>query len=130
MQSVPAKSQDWGTVIPGKMETYVFRDEKSYYEDYQKSYFAVTHKKGGWDCMRHYEILANGCVPYFHDIVFCPDNTMVDFPKKECREANDIVHSGILDDKYQDLANRLLRATKDKLTTESVFNKMLSHLNE
>lgn len=38
-------------------------DEHRYYDDYSRSYFAVTRRKGGWDCMRHYEILAAGTHP-------------------------------------------------------------------
>lgn len=44
---------------------YAFDDEESYREDLAVSHFAVTMKKAGWDCMRHYEIAANGCVPCF-----------------------------------------------------------------
>lgn len=38
--------------------------------------------------MRHYEILANGCVPYFIDIENCPLNTMYLLPKELFIEAN------------------------------------------
>ena len=51
------KIQEYASCIPGQPETYIFKDEKSYYEDYQKSFYGVTMKKAGWDCMRHYEIL-------------------------------------------------------------------------
>lgn len=130
VEKVSEKTQDWGTVIPGKMDTYIFFDEKSYYEDYQKSYFALTHKKGGWDCLRHYEILANGCVPYFPDIGHCPELTMYNFPKELCEEANkmvfDISESGGLDDeKYYKLANNLLNYTREHLTTGNVMNYIL-----
>ena len=62
------KSQEYATCIPGQPETYVFKEEQPYYEDYQKSYYGVTMKKAGWDCMRHYEILGNYCMPYFTDL--------------------------------------------------------------
>jgi hypothetical protein len=45
-----------------------FNDEGLSQAMHQFSYFAFTHKRGGWDCMRHYEILASGCVPYMADI--------------------------------------------------------------
>ena len=69
-------------LIPGKSKTYVYEKEKDYYEMYQKSVFALTYKKVGWDCMRHYEILMNGCIPLFFDINKCPENTMKSFPKE------------------------------------------------
>lgn len=44
---------------------YKYDNENDYYNGYKKALFAITRKKGGWDCMRHYEILANGCIPIF-----------------------------------------------------------------
>lgn len=76
------KTQWLGTVIPFKPETYVFKEEGLYYDDYARSLFAITRKKSGWDCMRHYEILANRCVPYFVDIEQCPKNIMLTLNKE------------------------------------------------
>jgi len=70
------------TVIPFHPNTYVFKVEKEYYDDYAQSMFAITRKKSGWDCMRHYEILANRCVPYFVDIEACPPNIMLTLNKQ------------------------------------------------
>lgn len=47
---------------------YLFESEDAYYADLQRSRFGVTTKRGGWDCLRHYEIAANGCVPCFRDL--------------------------------------------------------------
>jgi hypothetical protein len=75
------KTQVVATVIPFRPETYVFKVESEYYDDYARSLFAVTRKKSGWDCMRHYEILANRCVPYFVDIEQCPRNIILTLNK-------------------------------------------------
>jgi hypothetical protein len=85
------KKYDFAPLIPASnvnhpnnhehRKTYIYEDEKSYYDMYASSYFAYTCKKGGWDCMRHYEILANYCMPYFTDLESCPDTCMVDYPK-------------------------------------------------
>ena len=32
-----------------------------------ENYFGSTKKKAGWDCMRHYEIVASGAVPFFDE---------------------------------------------------------------
>lgn len=63
--------------------TYIYEDEKSYYDGYAESLFGSTNKKGGWDCMRHYEIMANRCIPYFKDIDQCPKYTCMTLPKAE-----------------------------------------------
>ncbi len=68
-------------LIPGKLNTYIYDNESSYYEMYKKSIFALTYKKAGWDCLRHYEILMNGCIPLFLDIENCPKNIITTLPK-------------------------------------------------
>lgn len=72
------------------IKTYIYNDEESYRKDYAQSWFAYTCKKGGWDCLRHYEILANGCIPWFTDIEKCPPNTLFRFPKDLCIKAKKI----------------------------------------
>lgn len=64
------------------MKTYGFDTEEEYYNMYRKSLFGLTSKKGGWSTMRHYEIIANGCLPYFVDIENCPKNTLFRWPKE------------------------------------------------
>ena len=70
-------------LIPGKLNTYIYDNESLYYEMYKKSIFALTYKKAGWDCLRHYEILMNGCIPLFLDIENCPTNTISTLPKEQ-----------------------------------------------
>lgn len=55
-------------MIPGTSGRYVFSNEEDYYKDLQASRFGITTKRAGWDCMRHYEIAANGAVPCFRDL--------------------------------------------------------------
>lgn len=47
---------------------YAFQHEYEYYADIQCSQFGITTKRAGWDCLRHYEIAANGAVPCFRDL--------------------------------------------------------------
>lgn len=46
---------------------YIFTDEEKYYDDMANSWFGLTCKRGGWDAMRHYEIIAAGSVLLFRD---------------------------------------------------------------
>jgi hypothetical protein len=57
----------------GSRNDYRFASEGDYYADLRRSRFAITTKRGGWDCLRHYEIAANGCVPCFRDLGKKPD---------------------------------------------------------
>ena len=68
-------------LIPGKLSTYIYEDEKAYYNMYANSIFGITNKKLGWDSLRHYEILMNGCIPLFLNIEDCPKLTLTTLPK-------------------------------------------------
>ncbi len=48
--------------------THVFDNEQAYYQDLKCSKFGITTKRGGWDCLRHYEIAANGAVICFRNL--------------------------------------------------------------
>ena len=54
--------------VEGAFSSYAFDTEELYYADLQSSRFGITTKRSGWDCMRHYEIAANGAVICFRDL--------------------------------------------------------------
>jgi hypothetical protein len=66
---------------PRDKKTYTFEKEYEYYHDYQYSKFAITMQKAGWDALRHYEIIANGCIPLFINLPNAPRYCMYRFPK-------------------------------------------------
>ena len=125
VKTISEKTQDWATVIPGDRNTYKFSNEISYFEDYQKSYFGVTTKKGGWDCLRHYEILMNGCIPFFPDLNDCPEQTMVRFPKKLISDATNKIKNEEDLSFYNEYVTLLLEWTKKHLTTEEVAKDII-----
>jgi hypothetical protein len=93
--SVPTKEKLLAQIIPGVMHTFIYNDEESYYNDYRESMFAYTWKKSGWDCLRHYEILGNDCIPIFLDIKHCPKTNCTTLPKDllmEYYEKSGLVH--------------------------------------
>jgi hypothetical protein len=121
------KTQEFATCIPGQPETYIFKDEKPYYEDYQRSYYGVTMKKAGWDAMRHYEILGNYCMPYFIGLEECPDGTLANLPKELLLEARELANN-FEEQKYFSILNEVFDYTKKNLTTKSVANYIISKL--
>ena len=60
---------------------------------YSNSIFAITNKKLGWDCLRHYEILMNGCIPLFFNIEDCPKLILKTLPKERLSEIYSNFHS-------------------------------------
>jgi hypothetical protein len=109
----------------GLNHTPVYYDEQTYYNNYRNSCFAKSCKKAGWDCMRHYEILANGCIPNFVDIDKCPKNTLTYFPKDLIKEGNELINNSQGD--YKTLVTKLLNYTKEHLTTKSAAKNLLNY---
>jgi hypothetical protein len=52
----------------GRSSGHLFTEESEYYADLRSSRFGITTKRAGWDCLRHYEIAANGAVICFRDL--------------------------------------------------------------
>lgn len=133
--SVPPKTRFLAHIIPGDLSTYIYDTEEDYYKGYQDSYFGITKKKAGWDCMRHYEILANGCIPLFYNIWNIPQKTMTNFPRELITKTNEL---------YIELANKpfeeadkqrlnmhieeLLSYTRTHLTTTRVAQNILDSI--
>jgi hypothetical protein len=73
LDSAPEKEKEFASHVVdeevaqriGGRTAYVFERERDYYADLRRSRFGVTTKRAGWDCLRHYELAANGCVPCF-----------------------------------------------------------------
>ena len=51
---------------------YAFASEQAYYDDLAQSRYAITTKRGGWDCLRHYEIAAAGALLCFQQLEMKP----------------------------------------------------------
>lgn len=123
------KTQDYGTVIPGDKSTYIFDTEQSYYNDYNASYYGVTMKKAGWDCMRHYEILGNYCMPYFVDLEHCPNTILTEFPKNLIQEGMRLTSADKFDEvSYYNILDEMFDITKNKLTTKAVAKYILNQI--
>ncbi len=137
VSKIPHKDKDFATIIPGQRNTYIYDSESEYYKDYQRSYFAITCKKGGWDCLRHYEILANGCIPYFINIDQCSPHCMHRLPKELIKEAMNlegvsygkIDHTKFNSKKYYAILNKLLEHTRQYLTTRSMAQYLLDTMH-
>jgi len=119
-------------LIPNDTKTYKFRanEEKEYNNLYQQSLFAHTNKKGGWDCLRHYEILANGCIPIFKDLDNCPQNTLTTLPKELIIEANQLLLPWNYNNKplYDEFLKRILNHCISHCSTSSTIDYFFSKM--
>jgi len=98
---------------------YKFTEEKDYYDDLARSFFGITMRKGGWDCTRHYEILAAGTVVMFKQYdekpaacsPQCPHFISYKDKKDFMEKANRLVVNGQPTEEYR----RILQAQRDWL---------------
>lgn len=123
------KIKDFSYITPFDTKTYIYNNEKDYYNDYSEARFGVTVKKAGWDCMRHYEILANGCIPHFYDISKCPDLTMVNFPKKLCLEVNNLLQTNTAVDVYNEYKEKFEQHVSNNNTTKQLANYIVNQIS-
>jgi len=108
--------------------TYIYENEEEYYDSYRSALFGKTMKKAGWDCLRHYEIMACECIPYFENLEFCPPTVMINLPKQELLIAKllfdyqgiDIFHRASGRELWADLMARIGQTLKEKLTTKAM----------
>ena len=82
---------------------HIFDNEYDYYKDMEKSWFGLTCKKGGWDCLRHYEIMASGACLLFRDYnnkpPLCSPQNLPCFSYSTLEELNDLVNRLIVNNR-------------------------------
>ncbi len=129
------KTRPFSALIPGVPATYVYATETAYYDQYAASYYAFTWKKAGWDCMRHYEILAAGALPYFVDLAAAPPDVMPGFPRDLVLQAMHLpgvgadgtINFAVFPKAEYERLRRAIRAiTVQQLTTTAVATKVLT----
>jgi len=137
------KTQLLAPMDPRFQNSYIYKSEFDYFDQYKKSLFAVTTKKAGWDCMRHYEILACNTLPFFPDIDQKPELTMALYPTKLQIEVNGIFTKLISNDENIDSLEKIrlqypsknyftrgLKKTKKKLSSLNIFENNIHRLNK
>jgi hypothetical protein len=141
VKSVPTKTRLLSPLIPGNTSTYIYTNEEDYYQNYRESMFALTRMKAGWDCMRHYEILACGCIPLFIDLDKCPRNIMTHLPKNVMLSSNNLYIELMKYKSFEDIPHELkeicnsyikyyLNYTRENLTNEKMATYVLNKINK
>jgi hypothetical protein len=122
--------------VPGSVTSYAFANEADYYADLQTARFSVTMKRAGWDCLRHYEIAANGCVPCFRNLdkkpVSCAPHDLI--PGVNCLSYSNYGNllsqiSLITDTEYNKLQHDAMNWIRTKTTQMVVEHIMNEHGN-
>ena len=137
------KTQLLAPMDPRFQNSYIYKSEIDYFDQYKKSLFAVTTKKAGWDCMRHYEILACNTLPFFPNIDQKPELTMSTYPIRLQVEVNGIFAKLISSDENIDSLEKIrlkypsknyfsrgVKKTKKKLSSLNIIENNTNRLNK
>ena len=104
------------------------------------SWFGLTCRKGGWDSLRHYEILASGACLLFRDYdqkpKLCSPQSLPCISYSSPQELETIINRLVVNDiptqEYIDLVNSqrvwLLKYGTTKARAKSIFNIMEKNL--
>lgn len=125
LSDIVDKQKVESSIIPNSTHTYTYTKQQDYYHEYAISKFGLTYKKAGWDCLRHYEIIANNCLPYFKDFQNCPRYTMVNWPTELQRDSNAMFQIGDMS-KYDTVLRDFFSYCKQNLTTKKSAQYVLS----
>jgi hypothetical protein len=128
---IPQKIRLMAPCDPRDRSTFIYSPhlQAEYYRQYGESYFGFTRKQGGWDCVRHYEIMASGTIPYFDGLENCPVGTMFFMPKLTLLEARELHNrwsgSSEDNDRWWDMFNRVRVSLLNNLTTDALAKYVL-----
>eukprot|EP01065_Artemidia_motanka_P000173 TRINITY_DN10068_c0_g1_i1.p1 TRINITY_DN10068_c0_g1~~TRINITY_DN10068_c0_g1_i1.p1 ORF type:complete len:671 (+),score=189.06 TRINITY_DN10068_c0_g1_i1:1038-3050(+) len=136
----PPKDKDCAALVPGVDSQTKFTSEADFRAEYARSRYCITFKKGGWWALRHLEIVAAGCMPYFIDIDYAPVHSLITLPKRLLLEARDlpgvhfncsqtrvvIDHSVFPHARYDQLLEELLAHARRWMTSEAVARFVLA----
>lgn len=143
-RKIPVKDKDCADIVPRIRSSYRFASEAEYIREYSRSYFCITFKKGGWDVLRHYEIISAGCMPYIIDLEYSPIFTLYHLPKQLLLEARSlpgvrfncstvsvsIDHTQFPKAKYFEMLAQLLKHAVQHLTTKAMAKYFLASVEK
>lgn len=124
--------------LGGSRAHHIFNNEEEYYDDLASSWFGLTCKKGGWDCLRHYEIIAAGSLLLFKDYnekpPLCSPQQLPCFSYSSPAELENLFNSLIINNKPTKEYMEMLFLQREWLwnhgTTEARALHILKKINE
>ena len=124
--------------LGGGFKHHKFSIESEYYEDLSASWFGLTSKKGGWDCLRHYEIIAAGACLLFRDYdkkpPLCSPQNLPCFSYSSKEELDGIINRLVVNgkptDEYVDMVNQQRKWLLEFATTEARAKYIINIIGE
>lgn len=138
-KTAPAHSLfNYANEMGGGFAHHRFTVEEEYYNDLSRSWFGLTCKKGGWDCLRHYEIIAAGSLLLFRDYnkkpLFCSPQKLPCFSYSTKNELDNLMSSLVIEGKPTAEYLKMMDKQKEWLynsgTTIARAKKIIEVLNK
>ena len=134
MHALFKKESDLG----GTRNHHIFGNENDYFEDISTSWFGITSKKGGWDTLRHYEIIAAGTLLLFRDYnkkpKLCSPQDLPCFSYSTKKELMSLIERLVINNKpsieYKDMLEKQRKWLIENGTTIARAKKILNILAE
>lgn len=122
----------------GGFSHHKFTVEEEYYNDLSRSWFGLTCKKGGWDCLRHYEIIAAGSLLLFRDYdkkpPLCSPQELPCFSYSTKKELHNLMSTLVVEGKptteYLDMVDKQREWLYTNGTTIARAKKIIEVLNK
>jgi len=123
--------------MPGR-RLYIFDNEKDYYDDMANSWFGLSCRKGSWDALRNYEIIAAGALLLFRDFDKKPalasprlvPAVSYSTPQELQSIVNRLLPQGAPSDEYTRILNLQRQWLLDYATEERLGEYMVSTIKE
>jgi hypothetical protein len=123
--------------IPGR-QLYIYDNEEDYYEDMSQSWFGLSCRKGSWDALRNYEIIAAGSLLLFRDLDqkprFASPLNIPGVSYSTPQQLEGIVNSLLVDgkptDQYIHILNQQRQWLLDNATEKAVGEYMVKIIEE
>lgn len=124
--------------LGGGFSHHKFDVEEEYYDDLSRSWFGLTCKKGGWDCLRHYEILAAGSLLLFKDYdskpSLCSPQSLPCFSYSSPQQLYKLMSELVVDNKpteqYLDMLNKQRKWLYEYGTTTARAKSIIKVLSD
>lgn len=135
----PPKNMLMAPMDPAYKNTYRYNDEASYLQQYSDSFYGPTMKKAGWDCLRHYEMLSQWCLPYFRVFDQCPPLICQHLPRPELRTIQSMwdiscqykfVNRQCMEMMYEAFIGECMKAMRDHCTTTALAAYIFDSIKE
>tara|TARA_A100000164_G_scaffold381792_1_gene435486 strand:+ start:1207 stop:2163 length:957 start_codon:yes stop_codon:yes gene_type:complete len=124
--------------LGGSTKHHIFQNENAYFNDLAESWFGLTSIKGGWDTLRHYEIIASGTLLLFRDYEskpeYCSPQNLPCFSYSNKNELSYLLNNLVINNKptyeYENMLDKQRKWLYENGTTKARASKVIETIRK